>query len=356
MHRICFHSSLFHVTDSHPICSPVHSIVFAHGMQFIDTCFFRTFRLLKVLDMEKLYLKHFHLDALMLIVHLRYLAISGAIREIPSSVANLWNLETLIVRGSLLFKIDLPDTIWQMKSLRHVHVCPFANVSLGDHKFEELCQLENVHTFSSVVLCHGRHLQILLRRLQRLHKLSCMIPESGKSHGGNCKVLDLSILSELEALDLSCTWFTKFSTPKIPAIEFPKVLKKLTLFNCFLPRAAISAIGKLPNLVVLKLRSIDFAKHTFYVKDGEFLILKFLAIHHSEFERWVMPTEPFPSLENLVLTDCTKIGEIPSSFADIFTLKMIKLRGCSPNVEKSAQTIFEEQKDMGNGDLQLICW
>ncbi|XP_027124760.1 putative late blight resistance protein homolog R1A-3 [Coffea arabica] len=354
MHRLCFHGSLFYFADSHRIFSPVHSIIFAYVMEFVDYCFFRTFRLLKVLDMERLYLKGSDLDALMLLVHLRYLAISGSIRRLPSSIANLWNLETLIVIRRLPWSIDLPDTIWQMKSLRHVNARAFANVSLGDYEFEELFQLENVHTFSTV-LCHGRDTEILLRRLPRLRKLSCIIPESGKHQVGSCKVLDFSILSELEALDLSCMVGTEFSTPKIPAFEFPKVLKKLTLFKCFLPTAAISAIGQLPNLVVLKLRNIDFAKHILYVKDGEFLNLKFLAMHHSEFESWAVPDEPFPSLENLVLTDCTKLKEIPSSFADISTLKMIKIRGCCPSVEKSAQTIYEEQKDMGNGDLRLIC-
>ncbi|CDP12547.1 unnamed protein product [Coffea canephora] len=354
MHRLSFHSSLFHVTDSHPVCSPVHSIVFAHGMLFIGTSFSRTFRLLKVLDMEKLHLNDSDLDALMLIVHLRYLAISGTITEIPSSIANLWNLETLIVRAPLLvFKIDLPDTIWQMKSLRHVEIRPCANISLGDYKSEEFYQLDNVHTFSSVFLCDGRDAQILLRRLPRLRKLICTLPESGKHRGGSCKVVDLSIRSELEALTMCYHWV---STPKLPAIEFPRALKKLTLFNCLLPRTGISAIGQLPNLVVLKFRLIDFAKHTFYMKEGEFSSLKFLRIYNSEFERWAVPAEPFPSLENLVLIDCTKLQEIPSSFAEISTLRMIKVRGCSPNVEKSAQTIFEEQKDMGNGDLQLICW
>ncbi|KAL3534962.1 hypothetical protein ACH5RR_003423 [Cinchona calisaya] len=108
--------------------------------------------------------------------------------------------------------------------------------------------------------------------------------------------------------------------------------------------------------MVLKLRSIAFVRHALYVKNGEFLNLKFLAVYHSEIEEWVVPTEPFPSLEQLVLTDCTKLEGIPSSFGEISTLKIIKLQGCCPNVEKLARKIFEEQQDMGNRELQLICW
>ncbi|KAL3534963.1 hypothetical protein ACH5RR_003424 [Cinchona calisaya] len=238
MRRLCFHTSLTQVTDSHPICSPVHSILFIHRVQYIDSCFFRTFRLLKVLDMERLYLKSFDLKPLMLIVHLRYLAISGAIREIPSSIANLWNLETLIMTGPLLFEIDIPHTIWQMKSLRHVNVWPSAYISLGAYEFDKLCQLDNVHTLSSIFLCLGRDTEKLLKRLPRLHKLRCTISQPMNHRGKRCKFLDFSSLSELEELILGYVGdvhSTKFGT-RIPAIDFPRVLRKLTLFRFFLTK------------------------------------------------------------------------------------------------------------------------
>ena len=55
-------------------------------------------------------------------VHLHYLAVGGDIDSIPPSLANLWNLEILIVKGLKGNEVIVPDSIWWLRRLRHVHV------------------------------------------------------------------------------------------------------------------------------------------------------------------------------------------------------------------------------------------
>ncbi|CAI9095162.1 OLC1v1031041C1 [Oldenlandia corymbosa var. corymbosa] len=68
---------------------------------------------------------------ILLLSRLRYLALSVATKdsrfEIPSIIEQLSNLETMIIKGRIT--IDLPDTLWNMKKLRHLY-------SYGDDRTE----------------------------------------------------------------------------------------------------------------------------------------------------------------------------------------------------------------------------
>ena len=60
------------------------------------------------------------------------------------------------------------------------------------------------------------------------------------------------------------------------------------------------------------------------------------------------------SLEKLKLQGCRKLEEIPPSFGDIYSLKIIKLVK-SPQLEDSALKIKEYTEDMRGGDeLQVV--
>ncbi|CAI9111938.1 OLC1v1012288C1 [Oldenlandia corymbosa var. corymbosa] len=111
-------------------------------------------RLLNVLDLERINIDGPFPQEITLIIHLRYLAILCEATELPESILNLWNLETLIVKH--LKDIVLPETFWRMKSLRHVDI---GSLYLNGLEDREYSQLENLEMLST------------LRRFPRIRKL-----------------------------------------------------------------------------------------------------------------------------------------------------------------------------------------
>ncbi|KAL8267674.1 hypothetical protein R6Q59_001472 [Mikania micrantha] len=80
---------------------------------------FRSFVLLKVLDLRKCKLNDFP-KGMELLVHLRYLAIRISSDTFPSSVCNLWGLQTLIYISKGMNMVVLPSNISDMVNLRHL--------------------------------------------------------------------------------------------------------------------------------------------------------------------------------------------------------------------------------------------
>nr|GLL35954.1 disease resistance protein RPP13-like isoform X2 [Ipomoea trifida] len=62
----------------------------------------------------------------------------------------------------------------------------------------------------------------------------------------------------------------------------------------------------------------------------------------------------FSKLEYLYLWNCHKLREIPIDFAEISTLKSIKLWKCLPSAMKSAKKIEDDQHDSRNYDMVAI--
>ena len=105
------HSLLyFATTDAYPRC--------LYNISFIS----RNLKLVKMLDLESINMGNSFAAGIDLPVHLHYLAVGGDIDSIPPSLANLWNLEILIVKGLKGNEVIVPDSIWGLRRLRHVHV------------------------------------------------------------------------------------------------------------------------------------------------------------------------------------------------------------------------------------------
>ncbi|KAL3508902.1 hypothetical protein ACH5RR_028303 [Cinchona calisaya] len=110
-------------------------------------------KVFKVLDLELicLSLDVFPKDVESL-VELRYLGVGGEFTHIPPSIENLSNLETFIVKSAIDI-ISLPDTIWNITKLRHLHVVSFdACWSLPSENLEKPSDLYNLDTFSTLLI------------------------------------------------------------------------------------------------------------------------------------------------------------------------------------------------------------
>ncbi|XP_019171244.1 PREDICTED: putative late blight resistance protein homolog R1B-12 [Ipomoea nil] len=83
-------------------------------------------------------------------------------------------------------------------------------------------------------------------------------------------------------------------------------------------------------------------------------ILIFLQFVYSYLEHSKASSPNFPKLEHLYLRDCHRLREIPIDFAEISTLKSIKLEKCLPSAVESAKKIEDEQREYGNNDMVVI--
>nr|GLL30126.1 uncharacterized protein LOC109176855 isoform X1 [Ipomoea trifida] len=125
-------------------------------------------------------------------------------------------------------------------------------------------------------------------------------------------------------------------------------LKTLKLFNTKLHWKDMFVVGMLSKLEVLSILENAVVGRKWEPKDGGFHQLKFLGISSCDLQCWKVTSGHFPVLECLVLGDMRLLKRIPSGFADIVTLKSIKLYSCLDSTISSAKRIQEEQREYGN--------
>ncbi|KAJ8574223.1 hypothetical protein K7X08_026028 [Anisodus acutangulus] len=357
--RISIYSKQHNLVERSPSCSNVHSILLRKVGNDVATSInsqvsfaFHSFKCLRVLDLEFVTIDSFPTK----LRHLRYLALRTAERSIPSSIANLRNLETLLVKG-LKSELSLPHSLCKIVKLRHLHIKNRASFDLHNlEKFLEYpSQLENLETFSTPSFSSAEDAERVLRKTPNIRKLRCMFSGSwGFSEEQNkyCnqfpKLQNLTKLESLKVFSLRCP-------EKSPCeFNFPSYLKKLTVSGFMLPWSEISTISTLPKLEVLKLQSDAFCGEEWEIIDEHFSQLKVLKLEYMLFERWNVSEDAFSTLEQLFLHGCPHLEKIPPEFGDICSLKYIEVKWCSESVAESARDVEEIQvEEMQNNDFKL---
>ncbi|KAL3812760.1 hypothetical protein ACJIZ3_014028 [Penstemon smallii] len=114
----------------HPLVYPIrvtHSFIrsllhFGVGISDELLPFTMNLRLLRVLDALLVTFDEFPVEIVEKLVNLKYLAFTCPERNLPPSISNLCNLQTLIVYGDLSPEhiFDLPLEIWELPQLRHI--------------------------------------------------------------------------------------------------------------------------------------------------------------------------------------------------------------------------------------------
>ncbi|KAL3501672.1 hypothetical protein ACH5RR_036121 [Cinchona calisaya] len=334
----CVRSLLFFaISDKYPRCP--------YDISFISD----NFKLLRVLDVESINVGSSFPTGIELLDTLRYLAVSGDIDSIPSTISKLWRLEIFIVKG-LKGKVALPDTLWSMTRLRHLHVNSNAIFSWQDESLTSSSRLDNLVTLSSPILSYGDDTEKIMRKFPKLRKLRCTFSESSHQSGNCSRFPLLEFLTELESLKI----FYYGGMHHSCEFNFPLNLKKLSLSDFILSWSSIFAIGILPKLEVLKLVSIDFDSPIWEMREDEFCVLKFLKLDNLDIVQWNAYSDHLPNLQRLVLRSCKQLQDVPSGFGEISTLQMIELRWCSNSAENSVRAIQEEQLAYGNEGFQVF--
>nr|XP_016511975.1 PREDICTED: late blight resistance protein R1-A-like isoform X2 [Nicotiana tabacum] len=320
--------------------------------------------LIRVLDLLSVHLEgRFWAIAMQVVTRLRYLAIYTSEFDFQW-VSHLLDLQTLRVGWlpySLRSKIS-PAGLWKMQKLRHVDIkeIQFAWYNNDRAIFEKSSQtvLPNLKSFGKCYIYLADITPEFWWRFPNIEQLKLHIVEPSRYRKFPMPNLEELPLQSLEV------GFSEY-VPHIPhlriergsCIVFPSNLKELSIHSIVLTEKVVSNIARLRNLERLKLRRILFKDEyigCWDVGDYKFPTLKYLNLRGVDMTEWRSSEASFPVLEKLVIRSCEKLQEIPSSFADIQTLKLIRLRGCKKSVKKSALNIKKEVEDItGCDSLQV---
>nr|XP_027092338.1 late blight resistance protein R1-A-like [Coffea arabica] len=382
--RLCIYSKQEHFEKSRLFCPQIRCLMFfSHGdgypRKYSDSLFiFQICKLLRVLDLGQVFLGENFPTEIEVLVELRYLAIRGMMQSIPSSIANLSNLETFIL-DVYLGDVMLPETIWNMTNLRHLCISGSSgDISLAKDVHENFSILYNLSTFSNLLLFIDPSMEKILRKFPNIRRLKCELSEPEDPVPDCSRIVKMNFLSQLESLSLSLY----FTEQRAIQFHFPVNLKKLTLSD--FSWSMISVIEELSNLEVLKLlddradqgdiwdaseeeeipeeevgedfhgEGADEEIRWDITEEVEFPKLRILKLSRLNIVRWTGSGDHFPRLQKLILEQCWKLKEIPSCLGSNSPLEMIEIRWCPPSVVSLAEEVKEGQEEMGYEDLQIL--
>uniref|UniRef100_M1CEA6 Plant resistance protein n=1 Tax=Solanum tuberosum TaxID=4113 RepID=M1CEA6_SOLTU len=331
-----------------------------------DICHLRHLRLLRVLYLDPSFIKvkDSLLNEICMLNHLRFLCIGTEVKSLPTSLSNLWNLETLLVSNIGSTLVLLPR-IWDLVKLRvlFMSACSFFDLNSDepiliaeDTKLENLRQLENLE------LSYSKDAEDIFKRFPNLQGLAFRLKESWDYSTEGYWFPKLDFLTELE--DLRIVFESSNTNDSGPSVatnrpwdfHFPASLKSLWLGVFPLSSDSLSIIARLPNLENLTLKNTIIQGEEWNMgEEDTFENLKFLELDEVALAKWEVGEESFAVLEKLVLWRCRKLDEIPPSFGDIYSLKIIKV-DYNRHLKDSAMMIKQYVEDMtGEDKLQVHC-
>ncbi|KAH0662601.1 hypothetical protein KY284_027532 [Solanum tuberosum] len=316
-------------------------------------------RLVRVLHFPDVNLPSCWRSAVQSLTHLRYLEIY--VEEFDFEwISHLLNLQTLVVRTSKSLRILSPAAMWKMMKLRHLNIINLCFLWEDNDRaiFDEssTTMLENLKTFCSIRIRVDDTTPRFWWRFPNIKELSCLSVDGLPS----CPLFpSLEVHTRLQSLDLiisykgfwdSVGWESYF--------VFPSNLRHLSLSGCFLTEKMVSNIARLKKLEKLSLAGGfplgKIENRCWDVTNVEFPALKYLALHFIRMEEWKASEESFPVLEELTIS-VGYIMEIPPSFADILTLRLVKLDKLSNSLVVSALNIKKEIEENTGCDRLQVC-
>ncbi|KAH0640727.1 hypothetical protein KY290_037956 [Solanum tuberosum] len=307
--------------------------------------------------------------AVQVVTLLRYLAIRTQEFDFQW-VSHLHDLQTLQVvqnDDQLLGYFETSPSIWKMQKLRHVDIQDFSFKWEDNDRalFEESSEtvLPNLKTFGKCRIYLVDKTPEFWWRFPNIEQLKLHFIEPGYE-------VDMPNLEELPLLSLELCFSRAISGYKsigrASCVVFPSNLRDLSLDRLCITEKAVSQLARLRNLESLKLREVYFKSEDRHgqpgysicwdVSDYVFRALKYLNLQNVLMTEWCSSEESFPVLEQLIINNCIiQCGQIPCSFADIPTLKLIKLIRCNKYLKLSALDIKKEVEEIAGCDcLQVL--
>nr|GMD76803.1 putative late blight resistance protein homolog R1B-16 [Ipomoea batatas] len=374
-HRISFHrhdhseipnelvpwnSSIRTILLGYPkICGPS-----AHWKVYNDSWVAKKFEHLTILNFEFINVDKSILSEMNSLIHLKYLALylGGCGSVSPLSLKNLQCLITLKLSSEK--DLHLPKYFLNMKSLRHLTIChydcdscPIEPTPAGG--IETISGLEVLQSLDLETFLCIRSDEHLLRKLSHLKYLNCAVSPYPFAD-------EIEMLHHLEFLrlhELRCSRgelrsrMNPHLLKDLKLSKFPPNIKEINLESITLSSSAISIIAQLSNLEALILVACKFEEKEWNVEEETlFCKLKYLELINLAITIWnISSAESFPCLEQVILYGCWELQTVPYSLADIFTLKLICVRGCTASCARSVKKIEKDVQELGNDEqLKII--
>ncbi|XP_049387909.1 disease resistance protein RPP13-like [Solanum stenotomum] len=262
-------------------------------------------------------------DAIGSLYHLKFLSLRG-ICDVPSSIGNLKNLQTLVVDAGG-YTCQLPREIADLINLRHlvaryyskplVHISKLTSLQVVDGiscdqwKDVDPVDLVNLRELSMEYINKSYSLNNIssLKNLSTLRSF-CIGGQSFPSlEFVNCceKLQKLWLDGRIE---------------KLPDL-FPNSITMMVLRFSVLTEDPMPILGMLPNLRNLDLFRAYEGKEIM-CSDNNFSQLEFLILYDLEnLERWHLGTNAMPLIKCLGIHDCPNLKEIPERMKDVELLK-----------------------------------
>ncbi|XP_047043831.1 disease resistance protein Pik-2-like [Lolium rigidum] len=327
-------------------------------------------RFLRVLDLEDtLGLRDHHLDCVGKLHHLKYLSLRGCwnIYCLPNSVGNLRHLQTLDVRGTQIF--ELPSTITNIGLLQNLRIsdnlllrpqvvagglnrCDVLNLfryQFNDKKGVKLPrgigQLKALHKLDGARV-EGNATLKEFRELTELRKLGVVGISSKNSMGfwftiaGLYHLRSLSVRGNSRKDELDGCLDEGLSPPSW--LESLKLYGKLVRVTDWIHQLqdlcklvldesnleqddSIEALGVLPNLAVLRLKTDSFVGKQLHFKNSAFPSLVVLELYRlTNLESVLFEEDAMPRLELLQVVSLYGLKKI-SGLSVLTSLKEIRL-------------------------------
>ncbi|PHT54388.1 hypothetical protein CQW23_08850 [Capsicum baccatum] len=185
---------------------------------------FSRFNLLRVLTIFHEKLHSFPL-VITELIHLRYLEIRFN-DDIPSSISDLQNLQTIIVHAQRDNVITLPWSIWMMKNLRLIHLGGPSYLP-RPRRERSILNKHHVTTMSNLkvlsVLCSTSCTNEVFSGIPNLKRLIVHHTTSSSIEGRANRLIDMSNLTKLEAL--KCVSHAASPLMSIKRFVFPTSLR-----------------------------------------------------------------------------------------------------------------------------------
>ncbi|KAH0692453.1 hypothetical protein KY285_019550 [Solanum tuberosum] len=263
-------------------------------------------------------------DAIGSLYHLKFLSLKG-IRDVPSSIGNLKNLQTLVVNVDG-YTCKLPRETADLINLRHLLAPYYSKPLVHISKLTSLQVLKGVgcdqwKDVDPVDLVNLRELSMndikksySLNNIRSLENLSSLrlICGSGESFP------DLEFVNCCEKLQILRLYGRM---EKLPDHMFPNSITMMVLSFSVLTEDPMPILGMLPNLRNLDLLRAYEGKEIMCC-DNSFSQLEFLILRKFEkLERWDLGTNAMPLIKGLGVHDCPNLKEIPERMKYVELLK-----------------------------------
>ncbi|CDP19584.1 unnamed protein product [Coffea canephora] len=272
---------------------PLRSLLFfnVHGYMENISLSFKSFRKLRILDLENVEMGYNLLEEIGKVRLLRYLNLRGTyIPRLPRSVGCLRYLQTLDMRN-FKSKVKVSNFIWKLESLRHLYAYDMeCDVPL---KIEGLRNLQTLSGIRFEDVIHNN--MITLTSLQKLGIVVDYRSEIDKlcmhlSEVGSLKTLHLYCNTESEWPSLAglsklhhVTELKLFTSPFARTMlppDFPPNLCRLSLKGTFFRNDPMPVLEKLGQLSFLKIKVAYQGPQHMVISRHGFNQLKFLELNN----------------------------------------------------------------------------